>query len=92
MDEALFVLALVLIVIGIPVIGGVWLVREKERLRLRAREMELLGSRTAESVAQYAARTERLEQRVCVLERVVTEKGFDLAMDIDRLAVEPAQR
>jgi len=92
MDEALFVLALVLIVIGIPVIGGVWLVREKERLRLRAREMELLGSRTAESAAQYAARTERLEQRVCVLERVVTEKGFDLAMDIDRLAVEPAQR
>lgn len=92
MDEALFVLALVLIVIGIPVIGGIWLVREKERLRLRAREMELLGSRTAESAAQYAARTERLEQRVCVLERVVTEKGFDLAMDIDRLAVEPAQR
>jgi len=35
--------------------------------------------------AQYAAQTERLEQRVRVLERIVTDKGMDLSAEIDRL-------
>ena len=45
----------------------------------------MLGSQTAEKAAQYAAHTERLEQRVRVLERIVTDKGVDLAAEIDRL-------
>jgi len=50
-----------------------------------AKELEVLGSQTAEKAAQYAAHTERLEQRVRVLERIVTDKGVDLAAEIDRL-------
>jgi len=92
MDAAFFVLAIVTIAIGIPVMGGVWSAREKERIRLRARELEVLGSRTAERAAQYAAQTERLEQRVRVLERIVTDRGFDLAAQIDQLDEQPAQR
>jgi len=92
MGAAFFVLAIVMIAIGIPVMAGVWSAREKERIRLRARELEVLGSRTAERAAQYAARTERLEQRVRVLERIVTDSGFDLAAEIDRLDAAPAPR
>jgi hypothetical protein len=39
----------------------------------------------AEKAAQYAAQTERLEQRVRVLERIVTDGGIDLSDEIDRL-------
>jgi hypothetical protein len=46
---------------------------------------QALNAVTAEKAAQYAAHTERLEQRVRVLERIVTDKGIDLADEIDRL-------
>ena len=39
----------------------------------------------AEKAAQYAARTEQLEQRVRVLERIVTDRGADLSSQIERL-------
>jgi hypothetical protein len=54
-------------------------------IRLKEKQLEAFGSQTAEKAAQYAAQTERLEQRVRVLERIVTDKGFDLASQIDRL-------
>ena len=40
---------------------------------------------SAEKAAQYAAHTERLEQRMRVLERIVTDKGIDVADEIERL-------
>ena len=54
-------------------------------LRLKERQMELQSTATAERAAQYAAQTERLEQRVRVLERIVTDRGQDLAGEIERL-------
>jgi hypothetical protein len=44
-----------------------------------------LNAETAEKAAQYAAHTERLEQRVRVLERIVTDKGMGLADEIEQL-------
>ena len=41
----------------------------------------------AEKAAQYAAQTERLEQRVRVLERIVTDRGLALSDEIDGLRV-----
>jgi ABC-type phosphate transport system auxiliary subunit len=58
-------------------------------LRLKERQMELDATMVAEKAAQYAAQTERLEQRVRVLERIVTDKGADLAHEIERLRDEP---
>ena len=66
----------------LAIIGGVWI---KPWLRLRERQLELQSQHTAEKAAQYAAHTERLEQRVRVLERIVTDKGIDLADEIERL-------
>lgn len=80
-----FVLAFFMIVVGIPVIAGVGGDMYRRRLKLRERELELLGNQTAEKAAQYAAQTERLEQRVRVLERLVTDRGIALADEIDQL-------
>ncbi len=85
MDKSFFILCFFMIVVGIPVIGGIWASHQKEKLKLRARELDVLGSQTAEKAAQYAAQTERLEQRVRVLERIVTDKGLDLSDEIERL-------
>lgn len=54
-------------------------------LALKEREIEAVGRGTAEKAAQYASQTERLEQRVRVLERIVTDKGLDLHDEIERL-------
>ena len=40
---------------------------------------------TAESAAQYAASNQALEDRVRVLERIVTDKGYDVATQIEAL-------
>ncbi|HWJ69430.1 MAG TPA: hypothetical protein VNS79_05210 [Sphingobium sp.] len=92
MGTYVFVLAIIALSIGIPVFGGIWSSTQKEQMKLRARELEMLGSQTAERAAQYAAQTERLEQRVRVLERIVTDQGFALAADIDRLGDDLAMR
>ena len=78
-----------MIVVGIPVIGGIFADIHKRRLRFKERELELLGNQTAERAAQYAAQTERLEQRVRVLERIVTDKGIAVSDEIERLRSEP---
>ncbi len=85
MGAGIFVLSILMIVIGIPVIGGLVFAYQKEKLRLREKELEVLGSQTAEKAAQYAAHSERLEQRVQVLERIVTDKGLGLADEIEKL-------
>ncbi|WP_339445033.1 hypothetical protein [Pseudomonas hunanensis] len=38
---------------------------------------------------QYAAQTERLEQRVRVLERIITDRGVDLSHEIEQLRDTP---
>ncbi len=54
-------------------------------IKLKQRQLEQQSAMTAEKAAQYAAHTERLEQRVRVLERIATDRGADLALEIDRL-------
>ena len=75
----------VFIVVGLPVLlifGQPFL---KRLLEHREKRMEIEARMTAEKAAQYAAQTERLEQRVRVLERIVTDKGIDVADEIEKL-------
>ena len=85
MDKTILVLGFFMIVVGIPVIAGVLGDMYKRRLKLREKELELLGAQTAEKAAQYAAHTERLEQRVRVLEQIATDKGIETANQIEAL-------
>jgi ABC-type phosphate transport system auxiliary subunit len=61
----------------------------KKWLSLKERQLEMQTSLTAEKAAQYAAHTERLEERVRVLERIATDRGVDLANEIDSLRDRP---
>ena len=83
------VLIFFLIVVGIPVIVGVLGDVYKRHLKFKERQLELLGNQTAERAAQYAAHTERLEQRMRVLERIVTDKGITVSDEIERLRDKP---
>ena len=73
------------VVVGIPVVAGVAADIFKRWTKLKERQLELASIHTAEKAAQYAAHVERLEQRVRVLERIATDKGVDLADQIELL-------
>lgn len=79
------VLIFFMIVVGIPVIGGIGSSMFARWLKHKEKMTEALNAQTAEKAAQYAAHTERLEQRVRVLERIATDKGLDLSDEIERL-------
>jgi hypothetical protein len=68
-------------------LGGLWL-----WTRHREKEMTLQARITAEKAAQYAQHTHALEERVRVLERIVTDRGYSLSQEIDALRVEDSDR
>jgi hypothetical protein len=72
----------------LAIIGGVFV---KPWFTHQQRKMELNAHQVAEKAAQYAAHTERLEQRVRVLERIITDRGTDVAEEIDKLRDQPPQ-
>lgn len=58
-------------------------------MKLKQRQMELDAQGIAEKAAQYAADKGRLEERVAVLERIVTDQGYSLAKEIESLRSMP---
>ena len=84
-----FVLGFFFIVVGIPVILGIGGDMYKRHLKFKEKQMTLLSNETAEKAAQYAAHTERLEARVRVLERIVTDRGIEVSEEIERLRDAP---
>lgn len=57
---------------------AIWLSHRKDIMKLQIQA-------TAEKAAQYAASNKELEDRVAVLERIVTDKGYDVATQIEAL-------
>ncbi|HMI17959.1 MAG TPA: hypothetical protein VK533_00305 [Sphingomonas sp.] len=87
MDFNPLLIPLLAISIGLfAVIGGVFV---KPWLALKQRKMELEAQMVAEKAAQYAAHTDRLEQRVAVLERILTDRSTQLGDEIERLRDAP---
>jgi hypothetical protein len=66
------------------IVGGLF-IWTKHQQKMIEKQSEM----TAEKAAQYAAQTERLEARVRVLERIVTDRGIDVAQEIDKLRDAP---
>lgn len=85
-DIALLIPILGVCVALVAVIGGTivrpWFAHQERRMQLEATQV-------AEKAAQYAAQTERLEQRVRVLERIITDRGVDLSREIEQLRDTP---
>jgi ABC-type phosphate transport system auxiliary subunit len=70
----------------LAIVGGVFV---KPWLQLQQRKMEIEAQQVAEKAAQYAAHTDRLEQRVAVLERILTDRSTQLGEEIERLRDAP---
>jgi hypothetical protein len=64
----------------------------KRIMSYKEKQLVLTADRTAEKAAQYASHVQLLEERVRVLERIATDKGADLASQIEALRGEPAPR
>jgi len=86
-SSTVFLIPILGICVGmVAVIGGVIV---KPWLAHREKRMELEAKMIAEKAAQYAAHTSSLEQRVRVLERIVTDRGIDVADEIEKLRDQP---
>lgn len=70
-----------IVALSIPIIA-IW---TKHRTKIAQMQIEAATSQTAEKAAQYASHTRELEERVRVLERIVTDKGYDVAAQIEAL-------
>ena len=53
--------------------------------RLREKKLEIEAGMAAEKAAQYASRTHELEQRLRVIEQIVTDRGLETASQIEAL-------
>ena len=90
MSDATSLMLIVSIAVGLPMIAVTLTELTKRQIAFKERKLELMADRTAEKAAQYAAHVERLEQRMRVLERIATDKGVDLAVQIETLREAPA--
>ncbi|WP_310466987.1 hypothetical protein [Sphingomonas sp.] len=76
-----------LIVVGLPVI--LLMIIANRYFRLREKKLEVEAGMAAEKAAQYASRSHDLEQRVRVLEQIVTDGGAQTAAQIEALRDAP---
>ena len=64
---------------------GCFAIWTAHRQKLAKLEIEATSLLAAEKAAQYATGNSELEERVRVLERIVTDKGYDVASQIEAL-------
>jgi len=77
MDSGNLALLIPILALLIPFFA-IWTKHQRRIEEIRARS-------TSETAAQYTAHTERLEERVRVLERILTDRGTSLAHEIEAL-------
>lgn len=74
---------LAMIVIGLPTLTIMLMANRFFRFREKKLEVEAMNA--AEKAAQYASRSHELEERVRVLEQIVTDGGAQTAAQIEAL-------
>lgn len=85
MDIGIFVPVLGMAIPIVAILGSV----ASKWIKMKERQIEAQTALGAEKAAQYAAQMERMEQRLRVLERIATDRGQDLAQEIDSLRSAP---
>lgn len=70
-----------IIALMIPIVA-IW---TKHQQKIAEMNIETTATATAEKAAQYASHVQDLEDRVRVLERIVTDRGYDVATQIEAL-------
>lgn len=64
------------------VIGIVWV---RSQAKLEEKRIAATAENSAEKAAQYASRITEMEDRIQVLERIVTDRGYNVATQIEAL-------
>lgn len=77
-----------IIALCIPIVA-IW---TKHRQKIAEMQISATAELSAEKAAQYAQHTRELEERVRVLERILTDKGFDTAAQIEALRLDGGRR
>jgi hypothetical protein len=70
-------------VLGLPCLFLIYIARRF--FTLKEKQLEVDARLAAEKAAQYAASNTELEQRVRVLEQIVTDRGMETASQIEAL-------
>ena len=78
---------LALIIIGLPVLVLGYLFHRW--FQLKEKKLEVEGGLAIEKAAQYAASNAELEARVRILEKIVTDAGYQTANQIEALRDKP---
>ena len=86
------IVAMFVVIFGLLGLSTAIIEISKRYIGYRERKLELMADKTAEKAAQYAAHVERLEQRMRVLERIATDKGVQIADEIEDLRREPGTK
>jgi mannitol-1-phosphate/altronate dehydrogenase len=86
--EGILALMIPILALIIPIIA-IWTTHQRKIEEIRAKAL-------SDNAAHTAARSQVLEERVRILEAIVTDKGYDVAAQIEALrtppAIEPARR
>lgn len=79
--EGSLALLIPILALSIPLVA-IW---SKHQQRLAEMKLQNTATDTAERAAQYASQVAALEERVRVLERIVTDGGYNVAAQIEAL-------
>lgn len=79
--EGVIAVFIPIVALMIPIVA-IW---TKHQQKIAEMQVRTTATDTAERAAQYASQVTALEDRVRVLERIVTDKGYDIATQIEAL-------
>lgn len=79
--EGILALMIPIVALSIPIVA-IW---TKHQQKIAEMQIGATAEQTAEKAAQYASHIQRLEDRVQVLERIITDRGYDIATQIEAL-------
>ena len=90
MEDSVFALIPIL-ALSIPVFG-ILLTGFRRWADLKEKQLEIAARTAGEQAAQYAAKIERLEAHVAVLNRIVTDRNEGLTAQIEGLRDTPTDK
>ena len=73
-----------------PFLLGGFAIWARHQRKIEEMRMQSATEQTSESAAQHASHTQELEDRVRVLERIITDKGYDVSTQIEALRDRPS--
>lgn len=79
--QGMMALMIPILALCIPIFA-IW---TRHQQKLAQMNVKSTAEETAERAAQYASKVQQLEDRVRVLERIVTDGGYDVATQIEAL-------